>query len=186
MINLLRRAVDESLAPVGRFAALGPAARYDKLVRIALLFGVLGVASFGLRYLQGFLLALLSQRVVRDLRRQLFDKFGRLSVSYFDKNPVGGLLTRVTSDVDAINQFLTQGLVGTAQDTFLIVIFAGALLWYHPQVGLVALSALPVMFVVTNFLRAAARHLLPSANLSGAGQYQPERKFVGHDDNSAF
>ena len=96
MINLLRRAVDESLAPVGRFAALGPAARYDTLVRVALLFGVLGVVSFGLRYLQGFLLAVLSQRVVRDLRRHLFDKFGRLSVSYFDKNPVGGLLTRVT------------------------------------------------------------------------------------------
>ncbi len=157
MINLLRRAVDESLAPVGRFAALGPAARYDTLVRVALLFGVLGVVSFGLRYLQGFLLAVLSQRVVRDLRRHLFDKFGRLSVSYFDKNPVGGLLTRVTSDVDAINQFLTQGLVGTVQDIFLIVIFAGALLWYHPQVGLVALSALPVMFVVTNFLRARLR-----------------------------
>jgi ATP-binding cassette subfamily B multidrug efflux pump len=157
MINLLRRAVDESLAPVGRFAALSPAARYDNLVRIALLFAGLGVVSFGLRYLQGYLLALLSQRVVRDLRRQLFTKFQRLSVGYFDQNPVGRLMTRVTSDVDAINQFLTQGLVGIVQDVFLILIFAGALLLYHLEVGLVALSVLPVMLFVTSYLRVRLR-----------------------------
>lgn len=157
MINLLRRAVDESLAPVGRFAALSPEARYERLVRIALLFAGLGVASFGLRYLQGYLLAGLSQRVVRDLRRSVFAKFQRLSVGYFDRNPVGRLMTRVTSDVDAINQFLTQGLVGMAQDLFLILIFAGALLLYHPQVGLVALSVLPVMVVVTGYLRLKLR-----------------------------
>jgi ATP-binding cassette subfamily B multidrug efflux pump len=157
MINLLRRAVDESLAPVGRFAALSPAARYDNLVRIALLFAGLGAVSFGLRYLQGYLLALLSQRVVRDLRRQLFTKFQRLSVGYFDQNPVGRLMTRVTSDVDAINQFLTQGLVGIVQDVFLILIFAGALLFYYLEVGLVALSVLPVMLFVTSYLRVRLR-----------------------------
>ena len=157
MINLLRRAVDESLAPVGRFAALNPEARYANLVRIALLFAGLGVASFGLRYLQGYLLAGLSQRVVRDLRRSVFAKFQRLSVGYFDQNPVGRLMTRVTSDVDAINQFLTQGLVGMVQDLFLILIFAGALLFYHLEVGLVALSVLPVMVLVTGYLRTKLR-----------------------------
>jgi len=157
MINLLRRAVDESLAPVGRFAALSPAARYDNLVRIALIFAGLGAVSFGLRYLQGYLLAGLSQRVVRDLRRAVFAKFQRLSVGYFDRNPVGRLMTRVTSDVDAINQFLTQGLVGMVQDLFLILIFAGVLLTYHLEVGLVALSVLPVMVFVTGYLRTKLR-----------------------------
>lgn len=163
MINLLRRAVDESLAPVGRFAALSAEARYANLVEIALLFGGLGVASFGLRYLQGYLLALLSQRVVQDLRGALFDKFQRLSVGYFDRHPVGRLMTRVTSDVDAINQFLTQGLVGIVQDLFLILIFAGALLLYHLEVGLVALSVLPVMFFATRFLRLKLRDAFRAA-----------------------
>ena len=91
-------------------------------------------------------------------------------MGYFDRHPVGRLLTRVTSDVDAVNQFLTQGLVGIVQDLFLILIFAGALLLYHFEVGLVALSVLPVMFFVTRFLRLrlrdafrAARTISPSS-----------------------
>lgn len=157
MINLLRRAVDESLAPVAAFASLSPEARYGNLVSIALIYGGLGVASFGLRYLQGYLLALFSQRVIFDLRRQLFAKFQRLSVGYFDGNPVGKLMTRVTSDIDAINQFLTQGLVGMVQDVFLIVIFSGALLLYDLEVGLVSLAAMPVMVLVTGYLRVKLR-----------------------------
>ncbi len=157
MINLLRRAVDESLAPVAPFAGWSSEARYENLVSIALIYGGLGIASFGLRYLQGYLLALFSQRVIFDLRRQLFAKFQRLSVGYFDGNPVGKLMTRVTSDIDAINQFLTQGLVGMVQDIFLIVIFSGALLLYDLEVGLVSLAAMPVMVLVTGYLRVKLR-----------------------------
>jgi ATP-binding cassette subfamily B protein len=157
MINLLRRAIDESLAPVAAFAGLSPEARYHNLLRIAALFGGLGLLAFGLRYLQVYLLTLLSQRIVRDLRRDLFAKFQRLPVGYFDRHPVGRLMTRVTSDVDAINQFLTQGLVGFAQDAFLIVVFAGAMLLYDARLALVAFSVLPVMLVASAYLRVKLR-----------------------------
>jgi ATP-binding cassette, subfamily B, multidrug efflux pump len=136
MINLLRRAIDESLAPVAAFAGLSLEERYSNLLRIALLFAGFALAAFGLRYIQVYLLTLLSQRIVRDLRRDLIAKFQRLPVGYFDRHPVGRLMTRVTSDVDAINQFLTQGLVGFAQDAFLIVVFATAMLLYDVRVAL--------------------------------------------------
>lgn len=157
MINLLRHAVDQSLAPIPAFAGQSPEERYGTLVQIALFYAGLGVVSFALRYLQGYLLAFFSQRVIFDLRRQLFAKFQRLSVSYFDGNPVGKLMTRVTSDIDAINQFLTQGLVGMVQDVFLIVIFSAALLYYDLEVGLVSLAAIPVMVLVTSYLRVKMR-----------------------------
>lgn len=185
MINLLRRAIDESLAPTTAFAGLSPEERYGNLLRIAAFFAALGVLAFALRYLQVYLLTALSQRIVRDLRRDLFAKFQRLPVGYFDRHPVGRLMTRVTSDVDAINQFLTQGLVGFAQDAFLILVFAGAMLLYDARLALVAFSVLPVMLLVTGYLRVklrdafrqtrfyqAAVNAYLNENLSGMGTIQ--------------
>ncbi|MDQ3398421.1 MAG: ABC transporter ATP-binding protein/permease, partial [Deinococcota bacterium] len=157
MINLLRRAVDESLAPVAAFAALSGEARYANLLHLAVLFAALALLAFGLRYLQVYLLTFLSQRIVRDLRRDLFAKFQRLPVGYFDRHPVGRLMTRVTSDVDAINQFLTQGLVGFMQDAFLIMVFATAMLLYDARLALVAFSVLPVMLLSSAYLRIKLR-----------------------------
>ncbi|PYE49914.1 ABC transporter ATP-binding protein [Deinococcus yavapaiensis] len=157
LVSVLRRAVDEALAPIGAFRDLTPARRYDRLLGLAEVYGSLALAAFGLRYGQMYVLTQLGQLVVRDLRRALFAKFQRLPLAYFDRNPVGRLMTRVTSDVDAIQQFLTQGLVGLAQDALLLLVFATAMLVYDWRLALVAFGALPVMVLVTSWLRGHMR-----------------------------
>ncbi|HWG84865.1 MAG TPA: ABC transporter ATP-binding protein [Deinococcales bacterium] len=168
MVSLLKRAVDSSLAPVGEFRTLTPPERFANLQAIALTYAVLGALAFALRYGQGMVLAYLGQSIVRDIRRDLFAKFQRLPVAYFDRNPVGRLMTRVTSDVDAVNQFLTGGLVGLAQDVFLLVVFAGAMLLYDWQLALVSFSVLPVLLVVTGWLRLRMRDAFRQTRLQQA------------------
>lgn len=165
MVGLLKRAVDEALAPVGRYAGASPAERYATLERLALLYGGLALLAFGLRYVQSYLLALLGQRIVRDLRHDLFAKFQRLHLGFFDANPVGRLMTRVTSDVDAINQFLTQGLVGSVQDLFLLVVFISAMLLYDWRLALVSFAVLPFMLLGTNWLRVRMREAFRQTRL---------------------
>ncbi|AFZ67670.1 ABC transporter ATP-binding protein [Deinococcus peraridilitoris] len=185
LVSLLKRAVDQSLAPVGEFRDLSPAARYANLINIALLYGALALVAFAMRFAQVYVLTSLGQRVVRDLRHALFAKFQRLHLAYFDRNPVGRLMTRVTSDVDAIQQFLTQGLVGLAQDALLLVVFSSAMLLYDWRLALVAFTSLPVMLAVTAWLRVRmrtafretrTRHAILNAylaeNISGMGTVQ--------------
>ena len=185
MINLLRRAIDEALNPVGEFAGASPAERYGRLVSIGGLFALLAVVAFALRYAQAYVLFYLGQRIVRDLRHDLFAKFQRLHLSYFDRNPVGRLMTRVTSDVDAVHQFLTQGLVGLAQDAFLLAVFSAAMLAYDWRLALAAFTVLPVMLYGTAWLRVRMRDAFRATryhqavvnsylneNLSGMGTIQ--------------
>src|SRR5437867_9929808 len=77
----------------------------------ALLFVAL-LTEFILSYTQTWLTSLLGQRVMRDIRMEIFRHLQRLSVSYFDRNPVGRLITRVTSDVETLNELFTAGVVG--------------------------------------------------------------------------
>lgn len=158
LANLLplvfKYAVDEALAPRDpRPLEL----RERALLLAAALFLGLKLADALFRFAQTYLLAWIGQRVLFDLRRDLFDKLMRLHVGYFDRTPTGRVLTRLTSDVDAIHQFITGGLVGFAADLFMLFGIMGFMLWLDWRLALFAFWVIPPLLLLTTWLRVRMR-----------------------------
>ena len=100
---------------IDRYIATGD---LQGLNRIALtFFGVL-VGSFTLEYLQTWVLQMTGQRIMFDLRTEIYEHLQRLDIRFFDRNPVGRLMTRVTTDVDVLNDLFTAGVVSIFGDVF--------------------------------------------------------------------
>lgn len=115
------------------------------------------VLSFVLRYSQVYLMQSAGQRVMVDLRMTIFAHIQRMSLSFFDRNPVGRLITRITNDVDSLNEFLTQGLVALIGDfvTLLgIIIVMFAVNW---RLGLLSLLVLPLVMLATAIFQRVMR-----------------------------
>jgi ATP-binding cassette subfamily B multidrug efflux pump len=115
------------------------------------------VLAFAVRYGQVYLLAMTGQRVMLDLRRTLYAHLQRLHVGYFDKNPVGRLMTRVTTDVDAVNELFTSGVVTVFGDLFTLFGIMGVMLYMNWKLALVTFAVIPFFFVVTNWFRRGSR-----------------------------
>ncbi|HEY0174108.1 MAG TPA: ABC transporter ATP-binding protein [Pyrinomonadaceae bacterium] len=108
-------------------------------------------------YLQAVLLQSVGQRVMYDLRSELYGKLQRQEVAYFDRNPVGRVMTRLTSDVDTLNQLFTSGVIeglGDVVMVFAIIAFMG---WMDWRLTLVALITVPLLFAATTWFRKHAR-----------------------------
>jgi ATP-binding cassette, subfamily B, multidrug efflux pump len=155
-----RYVIDRAFGP----KVLGPGtslADREALFQLVLVAGLtylgLKVFDFLMRYASTYVINVLGQRVLFDIRADIFTKLQRLSLSYFDANPVGRLITRVTSDVDAINQFITAGLVSLITSTFLIIAYMAIMLNASWQLALVSFVVLPILYVVTGFFRARLR-----------------------------
>ena len=84
------------------------------------------VAAFVVRFGQTYVMQMTGQRIMQDMRREIFGHLQRLHVGYFDRNPVGRLMTRVTTDVDAVNELFTSGVVTVFGDLFALVGHHGA------------------------------------------------------------
>src|SRR5215470_17152860 len=97
------------------------------------------------------------QKVMLDMRRQIFGHLQRLHVGYFDKNPVGRLMTRVTTDVDAVNELFTSGVVTVFGDLFTLLGIMGVMLAMNLKLALVTFSVIPFFFVITNWFRQGSR-----------------------------
>ena len=147
-------AVDEALAPKGPKSL---PEREQALFLAAAFFLGLKLADALFRFSQTYLLAWIGQKVLFDLRRDLFDKLMRLHVGYFDRTPTGRILTRLTSDVDAIHQFITGGLVGFAADLFMLFGIMGFMLWLDWRLALFAFWVIPLLFALTTWLRVRMR-----------------------------
>lgn len=127
------------------------------LRQMALLFlGVLLLESI-LSFLQSLCTQMLGQKVMFDLRNRLFSHIQTLSVSYFDKNPVGRIITRVTSDVETLNEFFTQGIVSIFGDLFLITGILGAMLVMDRTLALWTFTVLPFLMAATFVFRRLVR-----------------------------
>ncbi|WP_221087980.1 ABC transporter ATP-binding protein [Deinococcus aquaedulcis] len=152
-----RHAIDAYLSPLAQGRAGSRQALLDGLTWTAMAYMGLKVVEFALQY--GFTLAIgyLGQNVLRDIRADVFSKLQRLHLAYFDQNPVGRLITRVTSDVDAINQFITGGLVSLIQSSFIIVVYVVIMLSVNWRLALISFSVLPVLFLTTNYFRTKLR-----------------------------
>ena len=107
------------------------------------------LAGFGalLDYARQQITILLGQRVIYDVRGRLFQHIHRLPVRYFDRTPVGTMVTRATSDVEALAEMFSSGIAAIASDLLLLVLIVAALLWVNPQMALIALALLPAVVV---------------------------------------
>ncbi|HEU0053124.1 MAG TPA: ABC transporter ATP-binding protein, partial [Longimicrobium sp.] len=113
--------------------------------------------SFALEYAQTLLTNWLGQRVMYDLRMEVFERLQHLSLRYFDRNPVGRLMTRVTNDVETLNELFTSGIVTVFGDVFTLVFILAAMVRLDWRLALVTFSVLPVVAVSTFVFRALIR-----------------------------
>ena len=130
----------------------------DGLDTLAFLFlGVL-VLSYVLDYVQTYTLQVTGQRIIFDLRMRIQEHLQRLDVAFYDRNPVGRLMTRVTTDVDALNDLFASGVVSAFRDIFMLGGIAIVLVVMDWRLAIVALSVLPLIALVTQWFRRNARH----------------------------
>jgi ATP-binding cassette, subfamily B, multidrug efflux pump len=115
------------------------------------------VATFLVLYQQSRLMLLMGQDIMADLRREIFGHLQTLPLSYFDRNPVGRLVTRVTTDVDALNELFTAGLVSIFGDVVLLGGIVGVLFWLDWRLALVSFGILPLLAALTLWFRIRAR-----------------------------
>jgi ATP-binding cassette, subfamily B, multidrug efflux pump len=129
----------------------------EGLNRLAVVyFGVLAVA-FVAEYAQTWTMQLTGQRIMFDLRMAIYGHLQRLDLRYYDRNPVGRLMTRVTSDVDVINDLFTSGVVTVFGDVFTLVGIMAMMLWMNWRLALVAFAVLPLIVLIAQWFRRNVR-----------------------------
>jgi ATP-binding cassette subfamily B multidrug efflux pump len=115
------------------------------------------VLGFALQYSQGILTTWLGQSVMYDLRKEIFSHFQRLDLRFFDKNPVGRLMTRITNDVETLNELFSSGVVTVFGDIFTLLFILVAMLRMDWRLALVTFSVLPLVFIAAFVFRAKIR-----------------------------
>src|SRR2546428_4997394 len=130
---------------------------FARLAPLGLAYLFVLIASASLRYAQNVLVNSVGQRAMYDLRVQLFSHLQHLALSFFDRNPVGRLMTRITNDIDALTEMVTQGVVAIFGDVFMLAGIALALLLLDWRLALVTFAAIPPLLVVTSYLRRIMR-----------------------------
>ncbi len=127
------------------------------IAQIAAIYVGLLLFSFLLEFLQTYYMQWTGQKVMFDLRRQIFRHLQRLHVAFFDKNPVGRLVTRVTTDVDALNEMFTSGVVSIFEDLFVLAGILGVMLCMNWKLALITFAVLPFIVVATKIFRDRVR-----------------------------
>jgi len=152
--------IDRYLVPVPRrtpfdsFLSTNP---YVGIAQIAGMYVGLIVLSFLLDYLQTYFMQWAGQMVMFDLRKQIFRHLQHMHIGFYDKNPVGRLVTRVTSDVDALNEMFTSGVVSIFEDVFVLAGITGIMLCMNWKLALITLAVLPLIAIATKIFRDKVR-----------------------------
>jgi ATP-binding cassette, subfamily B, multidrug efflux pump len=123
---------------------------------VALFFGT-QLLRMVFSYFQSILLNSVGQYVMFDMRKELYDKLQHQEVAYYDRNPVGRIMTRLTSDVDALNELFTQGVTDLLGDLVMIVAIISVMLWMDVRLTFVTLLTVPLLFAATTWFRRGAR-----------------------------
>jgi ATP-binding cassette, subfamily B, multidrug efflux pump len=129
----------------------------DGIWLFAFAFFCLFLFRFLFSYLQEILVNIVGQKVMFDLRTQIFTKLQKQEVAYYDKHPVGRIITRLTSDVDALNELFTSGVIDVLGDLVIIFAIVGMMFWLDWRLALVSLVSVPLLFAATNWFRKQAR-----------------------------
>lgn len=161
LFGLLQKHAIDCFLVVSKSCNANTSSTPEKLFQGLLMLGGLylgmKILEFGLRYAFTYTLSWLGQHVLYDIRSSIFSKLQRLHLSYYDQNPVGRLITRVTSDVDAINQFITNGLASLITSSFLVIAYIIIMLWIDWRLALVSFVVLPFFYLLSNFFRTKIR-----------------------------
>jgi ATP-binding cassette, subfamily B, multidrug efflux pump len=153
---IFRRAIDGYFVPA--MNQLIPEGRaWTGVIWLSLLFLAVLAFDFLAQYIQIRIMQRVGQQTMYDMRREIFGHLQRLPMSYFDRNPVGRLVTRVTTDVDALNDLFAAGVVTMINDFFLLAVMAGLLFKIDRRLALDALAVLPGILIVTLIFRHYVR-----------------------------
>ena len=156
---LIKNLTDQCLLNTSATAEL----RLERLGKIGGVYLTIAVIGYSLRYVQGILTAWIGQRIIYDLRIAVFKKVLRMQQAWFDRMPVGTLITRVTSDIERLENFVTEGVVGTVADLFMLLGIMGYMLVISPLLSATLFITLPPLFVllvlVNRRLREANRQI---------------------------
>jgi len=131
----------------------------DGLLRITLLAGGIIFGAFLAQYGQMWITMLIGQKVQYDIRMQIFKHLQKMHIGYFDRNPVGRLVTRVTNDVNVLNEMFSSGLVSVFGDLLTLAGIVIALMYYNWQLALLTLIALPLLIIATMIFRRKVRDI---------------------------
>ncbi len=115
------------------------------------------VFTFTLEFIQTYLMQWTGQKVMFDLRKQIFRHLQHIHVGFFDKNPVGRLVTRVTTDVDALNEMFTSGVVSIFEDVFVLAGIIGIMMKMNWKLALITFAVLPIIIHATKIFRDKVR-----------------------------
>lgn len=126
------------------------------LITTLLFFSILIVRGI-IQYFNAYLTQWIGQRTIFDIRMQIFEHLQKLSIKFFDKNPIGRLITRVTNDVEVLNEMFSSGIVMVFTDIFTIIGILFFMFYMNWELALVSLSVLPILFYATFLFRKKAR-----------------------------
>jgi ATP-binding cassette, subfamily B, multidrug efflux pump len=158
---LVKVAVDRYLAPAketssGLWSWLSPRPLHGIAQISTIYFGLL-LLTFVFEFLQTYFMQWTGQKVMFDLRSQIFRHLQHMHVAFYDRNPVGRLVTRVTTDVDALNEMFTSGVVSIFEDLFVLVGILGIMLCMNWKLALITFAVLPLIVVATKIFRDKVR-----------------------------
>ena len=155
---LTKLAIDSYLVPTGdRPAWLSPDA-FTGLAQISAVYLVSILLGFACDFGQQYLMQWTGQRAMFDLRRELMTHLQKLDIAYYDRNPVGRLITRVTTDVDVLNELFASGLVTIIGDLLMLTFVVAAMFRLSPGLTLLLLAVLPFVVIVTAIFRRTVTH----------------------------
>jgi len=150
-------AVAHWVANASPLARLLPAGYVQGITRLAAIYLVMLVSAYLLQFVQVYLMQWIGQKIMFDLRRDIFRHMQRMHIGFFDVNPVGRLVTRLTSDVDAVNDMFTDGVLAIINDFFMLTIMAAVMLAISWWLALLAFAVLPLIWIVTRIFRLHVR-----------------------------
>jgi len=130
---------------------------YSGLRNIAIIYIGLLTGGFICGYLHNYIMGMVGQKIMYDMRKKIFSRMQNLSVAYFDKNPVGRLMTRLTNDVDTLNEMFTSGVIAIFNDIFIITGIIVILVSLNLKLALITFSVLPLLFYGTFLFRRKVR-----------------------------
>jgi len=129
----------------------------EGFLNIVLLFALVILLEFVIRYFQQYLTEILGQKIMYDMRMDIFDHIHRMPLSFFDRNPVGRIMTRVTTDVQTLNEMLSSGIVTLFGDIFMILGIMIIMLSINLRLSLITFSVLILLAIATFIFRSKVR-----------------------------
>ena len=137
----------------------------DGLWKTVMLYFVILVCILAAHFVQMYMTSWVGQKAVLNLRMEVFEHLQKLSPAYYDRNPVGRLITRVTSDVQSLDETISAGLVSIFGDIFIIIGIVSAMLWLNWRLALVSFLVVPLVFYLSMIFRKFAREAFREVRL---------------------